>query len=207
VTATLGTLGGNGVIGGAVTIQSNARLSPGASIGMLTISNNLTLVANSTTLMEISKSLLTNDQVNVTGALTCGGNLVVTNLSGTLTAGDSFKLFNAGSYSSTFTSFSLPALLTGLAWNTNALTNGTLSVIATVSPSFNQIVPAGDGNFQLSGYGTALLAYELDAATNLAAPVFWQFVTNTTSDVNGFFEFIDPQATNFPQRFYRVIAP
>jgi autotransporter-associated beta strand protein len=207
VTATLGTLGGNGVIGGAVTIQSNARLSPGASIGMLTISNNLTLVANSTTLMEISKSLLTNDQVNVTGALTCGGNLVVTNLSGTLTAGDSFKLFNAGTYSGAFTSFSLPALLTGLAWNTNALTNGTLSVIATVSPSFSQIVPAGDGNFQLSGYGTALLAYELDAATNLASPVFWQFVTNTTSDVNGFFEFIDPQATNFPQRFYRVIAP
>jgi hypothetical protein len=47
----------------------------------------------------------------------------------------------------------------------------------------------------------------LDAATNLAAPVFWQFVTNTTSDVNGFFQFVDPQATNFPQRFYRVIAP
>ncbi|MEK7780229.1 MAG: glycosyl hydrolase, partial [Verrucomicrobiota bacterium] len=54
------TLGGHGVIYPAVTLPSGATLAPGASIGTLTVSNNLTLQAGSTTRMEISKTPFTN---------------------------------------------------------------------------------------------------------------------------------------------------
>jgi len=41
--------------------------------------------------------------VRVTGLLTLGGSLRVTNISGSLAAGDSLPLFQAGSYSGSFT--------------------------------------------------------------------------------------------------------
>jgi hypothetical protein len=81
--------------------------------------------------MEISKTPQTNDQLIVTGTLTFGGTLVVTNLSGTLAAGDRFQLFQAGSIAGSFSSSSLPTLSPGLAWNTSNLNNGLLSVVQT----------------------------------------------------------------------------
>ena len=51
-------------------------------------------------------------------------------------AGDSFQIFSATSYHGAFAALNLPPLGTGLAWNTNALTNGVLSVVATVGPQF-----------------------------------------------------------------------
>jgi autotransporter-associated beta strand protein len=126
-----GTLGGNGSIGGTVTVQSGGTLSPGAGIGILTINNPVTLEPGSTTLMAISKSPQTNDLIVVTGALNLGGTLVVTNLSGTLAAGDRFNLFQAVSTSGSFNSISLPALNSGLAWNTANLRSGSISVVAT----------------------------------------------------------------------------
>ena len=91
-----GALGGTGAINGAVTVQSGGILSPGNSIGTLIFSNSLTLAAGCTNIFEISKSPLTNDVAKISGALTNGGTLIVTNLGATpLAAGDSFKLFNA----------------------------------------------------------------------------------------------------------------
>jgi hypothetical protein len=58
-------------------------------------------------------------------ALTCGGTLIVTNISGpALVVGNKFKLFNAGSYSGAFSSVQLPPLSASLAWNTSALNTG-----------------------------------------------------------------------------------
>jgi autotransporter-associated beta strand protein len=134
VTVTGGTLGGNGTVGGSVTLQSGTTLSPGTNgIGVLTVSNNAAFLAGSTNYLELNKTLGTNDQLVAGGALTFGGTLVVTNLAGTLAVGDSFRLFQAGSFSGSFSSASLPALGTGLAWNTANLTNGVLSVVSTVS--------------------------------------------------------------------------
>lgn len=50
----LGTLGGTGTISGAVT--NSGKISPGASIGTLTINNNVTMSANSHLAIEISPS-------------------------------------------------------------------------------------------------------------------------------------------------------
>jgi autotransporter-associated beta strand protein len=205
------TLGGKGVINGSVTIQSGGTLAPGTnttSIGTLTVSNSVTLQAGSTNQMTIRKTApMTNDVLRVTGTLTLAGTLTATNLSGTLAAGDSFKIFNAGSYNGGFTTFKLPTLGTGLGWNTtNLAVNGTLSVIATASPQFSSVAQRGDGNFQFSGTGAAGVTNELDAATNLFSPIVWLFVTNAVADQFGLFQLVDLQATNFSQRFYRIMA-
>ena len=121
--------------------------------------------------------------------------------------GDSFKIFQAASYNGSFSSFSLPSLATGLAWDTSGLTNGVIKVIATASPQFSSIAQMNDGNFQLSGSGAAFKNYELWAATNLGLPTSWFFVTNAVADTNGVFNLTDPDATNYPQRFYRIVSP
>jgi hypothetical protein len=84
--------------------------------------------------------------------------------------------------------------------------NGTLSVIATASPQFSSMVQQGDGNFHFSGTGAAGVTYELDATTNLMSPIGWLFVTNTVADQSGLFQLVDLHATNFPQRFYRIMS-
>lgn len=197
------TLTGKGTVSGNLTV--NGTLAPGGGIGTLTCNNNVTLQAGSTNVFELNKALSANDQLQVNGTLTYGGTLLVTNLSGTLAASDSFKIFNAGSYSGGFANFTLPALGTGLAWNTTGLTvNGILSVIVTATPQFSSLAQQSDGNFLFSGTGAAGVTYELDAANNLSSPIAWLFVTNAVASQSGQFQLIDLQATNFSQRFYRI---
>ena len=200
------TLGGRGVIYPAVTIPTGATLAPGASIGTLTVSNNLTLQAGSTTRLEISKTPFTNDFLRVTGTFNRSGTLVVTNVSGDLAPGDTFSLYQAGTLGGAFTTTTLPPLNPGLAWNTSGLSTGVVSVVATALPAFTSMVPSA-GAFTLGGTGAASQSYTLEAATNLTTPIFWLPVTNTIADTNGGFELLDLEATNYPQRFYRVTAP
>ena len=199
------TLTGNGSVSGSLTV--NGTLAPGNGIGTLTCNNGVTLQAGSTNVIELNKALGTNDQLRVTGTLACSGTLLVTNLSGTLATGDSFKIFNAANYSGSFTAYTLPTLGAGLAWSTTNLTlNGTLSVIVMAKPQFSSLVQQGDGNFLFNGTGAAGVTYELDGATNLVSPVIWLFVTNTVADQSGLFQLVDLQATNFLQRFYRILS-
>src|SRR5262249_41163565 len=102
VTVSAGTLGGNGTIGGATTGQSSGTLSPGSGgIGRLTINNNVALAG--TTFMGISRTGPTNDSLVVSGTLTLGGKLVVTNAGPALVVGDSFALFTAAGFTGSFT--------------------------------------------------------------------------------------------------------
>ncbi len=78
-----GTLAGTGIISGAVTVNSGGALAPGNPLGTLTISNNLTLAAGSTTFMQVQHSPLTNNAVKISGTLTEGGTLNVTNIGAT----------------------------------------------------------------------------------------------------------------------------
>ena len=150
-----GTLGGTGIISGAVTVNSGGALAPGNPLGILTISNNLTLAAGSTTYVQVGHSPLTNNAVKVSGTLTEGGTLNVTNIAAAaFTAGDSFKLFNAANYSGSFAGFVLPPLTGNLAWNTNTLkSSGTLSVVALTSPAIGGASIDVNGNLVFSGTG------------------------------------------------------
>ncbi len=140
-------LSGGGSVIGDYRLINGAMLAPGSNaIGTLTFSNSLALFSGCTNIFEITHSPLTNDSVNVIGALTNGGTLIVTNIGGAqLAAGDSFKLFNAASYSGTFSSVNLPALPVGLAWNTNSLnTAGIISVALNTTPVISSITVSGN---------------------------------------------------------------
>lgn len=203
------TLSGAGLIKGPVSISPGATLAPGPSgspsIGSLTISNSLTL--GGTTALALNKSALTNDSIRGLTSISYGGALNIVNLGGTLNAGDTFTLFQSSFYAGAFTSVTLPPLLSGLAWNTNSLTNGVISVISTVSPTISSLTQLPDANFQISGVGLPGVNYQLLTTTNLASPIIWLPLTNQTADGSGAFQFIDWNATNFPQQFYQITGP
>jgi autotransporter-associated beta strand protein len=91
------TLGGNGRIGGATTINSGGKVAPGTSAGKLTINNNFTLAA-STSVYEaelggsIANAGTDYDQLVVSGSganLNLGGGRLVVQLVGVITTGTS----------------------------------------------------------------------------------------------------------------------
>lgn len=137
-----GTLAGIGSVTGAAMVQSGGTISPGISttLGTFAVGGSLTLGQGSTNFMRINKALQTNDQLQAAVLLTYGGTLIVTNLGGTLASGDSFKLFNAGSYSGNFASLNLP-MVAGLGWNTNGLSNGVISLGPT-APQITTDLPS-----------------------------------------------------------------
>ena len=117
-------------------MAAGGTISPGASIGTLTVNSDVTLASGSFTRMEINKTAGTKDQIAGVNSLTYGGTLVVTNQSGTLTTNDAFKLFAASSYSGAFASLSPATPGAGLAWNTNTLAaDGTLRIAGSIPPT------------------------------------------------------------------------
>ncbi|HEX5222383.1 MAG TPA: autotransporter-associated beta strand repeat-containing protein, partial [Verrucomicrobiae bacterium] len=131
ITVNAGALTGNGTLGGAINIFPNGLLSPGTSIGRLTMSGSLTMFSTSTNLMEIHKAAATNDSIVGLQFVSYGGTLVVSNLGGTLAEGDAFKLFDAtpGAYFGAFEFMELPALGPDLYWDTSGLVvDGTIRV-------------------------------------------------------------------------------
>jgi len=159
------TLGGNGTLGGATTIAVGATLAPGTGIGAITFNSGLTL--SGSTIMEISHAPLTNDVVNKSSAINYSGALNVTNISGTLAAGDSFKLFNAPAYGGSFSSITLPTLNAGLVWTTNTLnTTGTISVSSAVSTTPTNITFTVIGNALTLSWPSSHTGWILQAQTN-----------------------------------------
>lgn len=135
-------LAGTGTIVEAVTLASGSILSPGVTlapgnaIGTLTINSSLVLSSGTTNVFAINKDLATNDTVKVQTSLAYAGTLVVSNVGATAYApGDSFKLFNAASYSGGFARLVPPTPGLGLIWLTNSLTvSGTLGVAVLPNP-------------------------------------------------------------------------
>ena len=199
-------LGGNGTLGGALTVSSGGTISPGTGVGKMTVNSSVTLSSGSTTFMEISKSPKTNDQLVASGALNCGGTLVVTNLAGTLAGGDAFKLFQAGSFNGSFAANSLPALGVGLAWNTSSLSSGILSVVQT-APT-NLMCAVSGTNLSLSWPGD-YVGWRLLVQTNhLAGGVSqntndWGTVA-TSPQTN---QIVLPFAPALSAEFYRLVYP
>jgi len=195
-----GTLGGHGTISGALTVQAGGALLPGGALTVLTVNNNVTLQPGSTTVLEISKTPQTNDQLVVAGALTYGGTLIVTNLSGTLAAGDAFQLFEAGSTSGTFNSNSLPSLSPGLAWNTSNLSSGVISIVQT-TPA-NIVWNVTGTNLGIS-WPAGYVGWRLQVQTDSVAGTNWVDVPGSSS-TNYEVLPVDPTVQSM---FYRLIYP
>jgi autotransporter-associated beta strand protein len=144
VTVSGGTLGGSGILGGAVTVQTGGILAPGAGTNVagtvMTLNSNLTLQAGSTTLMQVSHGTTpTSDQVSSAGTITYGGILMVATNAGDGTpyqVGDTFTLFNLGGGTGSYNAGSGFATIQpppgpGLGWSGANLTlNGSIQVVA-----------------------------------------------------------------------------
>jgi hypothetical protein len=85
-----------------------------------------------------------------------------------------------------------------------------LSVNATLALDVAGITKNIDGTMTVDFAGIPGQAYHLEAATNLGSlPIVWQSLAGSMTDApsGGWWQFTDPQATNYPQRFYRSVSP
>jgi autotransporter-associated beta strand protein len=201
------TLGGSGTINPAVTLPSGATLTPGNyALGTLTVNNALTLLPGSTCRFELDKTFgATNDQLLVTGALALGGTLTVTNLGGTLWAGDSFQLFTAASPSGAFAATNLPPLPVGFLWQWTPA-NGTLSIYSTVALDPANINASLAGNACSLSWPSDHTGWRLQAQTNAVGAGLgtnWADVPGSTT-TNSMNLPVDPANGSV---FYRLVFP
>ena len=122
------TLMGTGTVG-ATTVSGT--LAPGNSIGTLIINGDLVLAGTSDFEIDPNGVLADlADLADVSGNLTYGGTLNVTNIGGAFSYGDTFNLFDwGGTLTGNFTTLSLPSLDNGWVWQNNLLNDGTITVV------------------------------------------------------------------------------
>jgi hypothetical protein len=204
--------GVGGILGAPVTVNSGGGFAPGnpaTGLGMLTISNNLTLAGGSATFVQVQHSPLTNSAARITGALVENGTLTVTDLgAGALTNGDSFPLFSAGTISGAFTNLILPDLAANLYWNTNSLmTNGVISVATLTSPTIATFT-ISNGDLSVSGTGAVgNRPFIILASDDLTLPSDqWTSISTNWFDAYGNFSLTVTNAVDpgQPQTFYKL---
>jgi autotransporter-associated beta strand protein len=166
-----GALGGNGSVG-PTTILAGAVLSPGNSVGTLTVNGNLIFSAASLYLLEVQGN--TADRVNVSGTATLAGTIGVSYLGGNLARSYTIVSTGAGR-AGTFgalAAFNLPAFITAsLAYTpTDALLNFTSGIGAIAGLTRNQsaVAAAFDNSFN-SGAGSLPALFGVPASQLPAA--------------------------------------
>ena len=81
-------------------------------------------------------------------------------------------------------------------------------IIATNPPVLMGLTQLGDGAFQFNFTNLARASFTVFTSTNVALPFEqWSNLGAPVEAPAGTFQFTDPQATNNPQRFYRVRSP
>jgi autotransporter-associated beta strand protein len=202
-----GTLGGVGTIPGAVTVNQNGILAPGnpASIGALTLTSVPTLAG--TVLTRIDRNGAQADKLILTaGALPFNGALIISNIGAPLVGGEVFAVFSASSYAGSFSDLVLPALSSGLNWDTTSLAvNGTLKV--NRSPVANGVIVTNFPPAALEIPLASLLAKATDPdgdavviqTFDLTSTIGIKLTTNTTS-------LFYSNYVNVPDRFGYVVT-
>ena len=201
-----GTLSGGGSLAGSVIVNSGGTFAPGNPLGVLTIGNNLTLATGSTTFLQVQHAPLTNNAVQMGGVMMAGGTLIVTNTSGTaLAAGDSFQVFSAASYGGSFAAVMLPALGSGLVWNTNSLNSaGVVSVVALV-PKISNVGLSGTNLVLQGGGGLPNGMYYLVGSTNVTLPLpDWTRLATNQFDAFGNFQITNIVSPDVVARYFSI---
>ena len=198
------TLSGSGIIGGLTVLDDGATLAPGNNIGTLTISNELDL--SDQTMLQFGLGTV-SDQVVVSGNLTLGGLLNITNTGG----------FGAGTYTLltyggalTMSSLTIASAPAGFVCTVSTNTPGQIQLIVQLPapPVFGGINLAG-GNLVFSGTGGVSNAtFYLLGSTNLDTPLTnWTRLLTNQFDGSGNFNITNVLDTNAPQDFYLLEAP
>jgi autotransporter-associated beta strand protein len=203
-------ISGDGSVNGNFTIASGATLAPGNNdLGQLSFNNSLTLNSGSKTFMNISHDSQTNNVVSVAATFTYGGSLIISNADNPLQGGDAFNLFTAASFIGNFSSIALPALASGLYWDTGTLqTDGTIRIGIETPPVIGNMSISG-GKLVLSGTGGVTNGtYYVLVSTNIAAPLTnWTRLLTNQFDGSGNFNLTNATDTNSAQSFYLLQSP
>ncbi len=204
------TLQGTGTIDGDLSTTSGSTVIPGTNgTGTMTVTNIVTLAG--TTAMGVgvgSNNLLTCATIGY------GGTLSLSFIPGSLSAGNSFKLFNASSasYTGSFASITPATPGAGLAWGTSLLnTSGTLTVVTAASPATFGPPTLSGTTLTLSGSGGADNGtYHIYSSTNVipADPLSaWTLVGTNSFSGTGTFSFPITISPTTPATFYIIVAP
>jgi autotransporter-associated beta strand protein len=203
-----GVLAGNGSLLSPLTVLAGGTLAPGASIGILSVTNTVTL--GGTNVMEVSKTgaTITNDLLQGVTTLTYGGTLQLVLTGDALAAGDSLKLYDAAAYTGTFAAIQPAIPGTGLVWDTSELaTAGTLKVAPEAAPPITGISLLPDGNFALTLGGTVGQPYTVRASSDVSQPFSTWTILSSGLLPSVPFTYTDLTATNYPIRFYGTSSP
>ena len=157
-------LKGAGTLNGNLVTTPSSVVSPGASVGTLTVANNVTL--GGAMVVEVNRTLSPNSDrlVSTSGTITGGGSVTLTNLGPALQVGDTFQLFATG-----VSGIAAPAptqdWVNGrtYTWNNNLAASGSVSVasVTTLAPPSLGMSQAGNTlTFSWSG------PFKLQAQTN-----------------------------------------
>jgi autotransporter-associated beta strand protein len=134
------TLMGNGNINGNLVTLAGSTVSPGAAVGTLRVTNNITLGGKLA--FELNRTASPNhDQLlSVSGTITFGGTLTVTNLGAALQVNDTFQLFSVAATNLDGSGFTAISLATNDAtgsiytWTNKVAIDGSIQVLSVVSP-------------------------------------------------------------------------
>ncbi|WP_297800712.1 autotransporter-associated beta strand repeat-containing protein [uncultured Brevundimonas sp.] len=148
-----GLLGGSGTIGSGagsvITIHDGATLSPGNSIGALTIDGDLVLAGGSILNVELGTagsalgSASTNDRVDVTGNLTLGGTLNLTQSADASDGNVGYGYYRLATYGGTLTNNGLSI------GNFPAVEGGEFQILTTSAGAVDLFIAAfGDQSLQ-----------------------------------------------------------
>ena len=215
------TLGGIGNIIGSLVVSAGATLSPAGTnttlgitsganaTGTIAVTGAVTLNTNSTTVIKLNGSGV-NDQIQAGTSIIYGGTLNLVNVSGAPYAvGNLFQVFNAASFTGSFTKITPATPGAGLAWDTSQLIIGKLKVIAVSPPPVINNVMMSGNSFIFSGTnGVANSNYIVLTSTNLITSLInWTPLFTNTFDTNGVFQATNTISPGNPQQFYRIQLP
>jgi autotransporter-associated beta strand protein len=203
-----GVLAGVGSITSPVLVKTGGNIGAGdagATVGTLTINNNLTIQGGA--FLRISKTVgtLTNDVVTGLGTVNYGGTLTISNVTSdatVLAAGDTFTLFSAGTHNANFTSI-VGSPGSGLGYT---FTNGVLSVVATMATNPTNITFSVSGNTLTLSWPADHQGWILQSQTNSLSTGLstnWVDVTGSAAITSTNIT-INPAE---PTAFYRLRTP
>lgn len=87
---------------------------------------------------------------------------------------------------------------------TSSVATLTVSFPTNLVPGFTNVARSSSGSVTLGLSGASGYSYVLEATTNLASPN-WVPLTTNMPGTNGFWQYTDTSATNYPLRFYRLL--
>jgi autotransporter-associated beta strand protein len=202
------TLSGNGLIGGSVSVNAGGTLSPGASVGKLTLTNSVLIIDGGNVLVEINKSLaLTNDFVDATNGATISvfsGAVTITNIGPPLQAGDKFFLFNQAVSGGS----ALTVSGAGCTWQNDLESDGSITVLTAPTvfqPVFGSVLKSGNSIIITGSNGPTSGNYIVRSSTNAALPLAsWSPIATNPFNPNGTFAFTNAINSAIRQTFYRI---